>query len=80
MLFTDAIRIYLESFRLPGESQKIERIMSCFAGRFYEQNKDGKGEDKKLALLLFYRGHTTKTNTATEKQGQRERGEIRLDG
>ncbi|KAJ8907522.1 hypothetical protein NDN08_007633 [Rhodosorus marinus] len=37
--FTDAIRIYLESFRLPGEAQKISRIMSSFADRYYKQNE-----------------------------------------
>lgn len=33
-LFDDAIRQYLSSFRLPGEAQKIDRIMQKFASRF----------------------------------------------
>lgn len=37
--FTECLRIYLESFRLPGESQKIDRIVESFANRFYVQNK-----------------------------------------
>lgn len=40
--FTECLRIYLESFRLPGEAQKIDRIVESFATRFYEQNMPGK--------------------------------------
>ncbi|GAX26099.1 hypothetical protein FisN_42Hh007 [Fistulifera solaris] len=36
--FDDAIRYFLSSFRLPGEAQKIDRIMEKFAERFTEQN------------------------------------------
>lgn len=38
-LFTESLRVYLESFRLPGESQKIDRIVQSFANRYFEQNK-----------------------------------------
>ncbi len=31
MPFEEAIRLYLESFRLPGEAQKIYRIMDSWA-------------------------------------------------
>ena len=31
--FLDALRIFLGSFRLPGESQKIDRLMEKFAQR-----------------------------------------------
>lgn len=37
--FTDCIRLYLESFRLPGEAQKIDRIVECFSKSFYAQNR-----------------------------------------
>lgn len=37
--FTDSLRVFLESFRLPGESQKIDRIMFSFAQRYYDQNR-----------------------------------------
>lgn len=37
--FTECLRIFLESFRLPGESQKIDRIVESFADRFHGQNK-----------------------------------------
>jgi brefeldin A-inhibited guanine nucleotide-exchange protein len=31
--FLDALRIFLGSFRLPGEAQKIDRLMEKFAQR-----------------------------------------------
>ncbi|XP_059144360.1 brefeldin A-inhibited guanine nucleotide-exchange protein 1-like isoform X2 [Physella acuta] len=45
MDFTDmdivsALRKFLEGFRLPGESQKIDRLMEKFASRYYECNKE----------------------------------------
>jgi brefeldin A-inhibited guanine nucleotide-exchange protein len=36
--FVKAIRLLLQSFRLPGEAQKIDRIMEKFADRFVETN------------------------------------------
>jgi len=38
MAFDDAIRYYLSGFRLPGEAQKIDRIMEVFAARYTDQN------------------------------------------
>ena len=43
MNFTDmdivsGLRKFLEGFRLPGESQKIDRLMEKFASRYYECN------------------------------------------
>lgn len=38
--FDDAIRLYLSGFRLPGEAQKIDRIMEKFAEKYYLQNRD----------------------------------------
>ncbi|KAL7467733.1 hypothetical protein ACHAXS_007976 [Conticribra weissflogii] len=40
LLFDDAIRLFLSGFRLPGEAQKIDRIMEKFAERFTRQNTD----------------------------------------
>ncbi len=36
--FVPAIRKFLEGFRLPGEAQKIDRLMEKFASRFCECN------------------------------------------
>jgi len=38
--FDDAIKMYLSGFRLPGEAQKIDRIMEKFAERYTTQNTD----------------------------------------
>jgi len=38
LMFDDAIRNFLSGFRLPGEAQKIDRIMEKFAERFTFQN------------------------------------------
>lgn len=35
MKFDKAIRIFLNGFRLPGEAQKIDRIMEKFAERYF---------------------------------------------
>lgn len=40
LLFDDAIRLYLSGFRLPGEAQKIDRIMEKFAEFYTRQNDD----------------------------------------
>lgn len=40
MMFDDAIRLFLSGFRLPGEAQKIDRIMEKFAERFTHQNPE----------------------------------------
>ncbi|KAJ3129512.1 guanine nucleotide exchange protein for ADP-robosylation factor [Physocladia obscura] len=38
MPFVTALRTFLQSFRLPGESQKIDRFMLKFAGRYVQGN------------------------------------------
>jgi brefeldin A-inhibited guanine nucleotide-exchange protein len=40
MEFDDAIRFFLAGFRLPGEAQKIDRVMEKFAERYTRQNLD----------------------------------------
>lgn len=34
--FQDAIRLFLSRFRLPGEAQKIDRILEAFANSYYQ--------------------------------------------
>jgi brefeldin A-inhibited guanine nucleotide-exchange protein len=36
--FVQALRIFLQSFRLPGEAQKIDRYMLKFAERYIAEN------------------------------------------
>uniref|UniRef100_A0A8C3GRN9 ADP ribosylation factor guanine nucleotide exchange factor 2 n=1 Tax=Cairina moschata TaxID=8855 RepID=A0A8C3GRN9_CAIMO len=37
--FVSALRMFLEGFRLPGEAQKIDRLMEKFAARYIECNQ-----------------------------------------
>ncbi|KAH9518440.1 Brefeldin A-inhibited guanine nucleotide-exchange protein 1 [Bulinus truncatus] len=39
MDIVSAMRKFLEGFRLPGESQKIDRLMEKFASRYFECNQ-----------------------------------------
>jgi len=48
-----ALRSFLESFRLPGESQKIERLMEAFADRFWATG-DVPFASKDAAFVLSY--------------------------
>lgn len=45
--FVSALRHFLEGFRLPGEAQKIDRLMEKFASRYCECNT------RYLLALLF---------------------------
>ncbi|KAG8097740.1 hypothetical protein GUJ93_ZPchr0013g35005 [Zizania palustris] len=48
-----ALRLFLETFRLPGESQKIQRVLEAFSDRYYEQSSQAFA-NKDTALLLAY--------------------------
>lgn len=37
--FVSALRLFLQGFRLPGEAQKIDRLMEKFAARYLECNQ-----------------------------------------
>jgi Sec7-like guanine-nucleotide exchange factor len=54
MEFDKAIRKMLNSFRLPGESQKIERIMECFAEQYHDQNPNGVFKHADAVFVLSY--------------------------
>ena len=40
MDFESSFRMFLESFRLPGEAQKIARVMEAFGAEYYAQCPD----------------------------------------
>ncbi|KAF5799791.1 putative Sec7 domain, guanine nucleotide exchange factor, Sec7 domain superfamily [Helianthus annuus] len=48
-----ALRVFLETFRLPGEAQKIHRVVEAFSERYYQQSPDILA-NKDAALLLSY--------------------------
>ncbi|XP_020524408.1 ARF guanine-nucleotide exchange factor GNL2, partial [Amborella trichopoda] len=49
-----ALRTYLETFRLPGESQKIQRILEAFAEKFYSDQETEMFADKDAVFVLCY--------------------------
>lgn len=51
--FDLAIRHFLSGFRLPGEAQKIDRLMEKFAERYYLQNKDVFASADMAFILAF---------------------------
>jgi golgi-specific brefeldin A-resistance guanine nucleotide exchange factor 1 len=51
----EALRMLLESFRLPGESQQIERVMNSFASVYYAAaaaSPDGSGDASRAAAAV----------------------------
>lgn len=52
----DALRTMLRQFRLPGEPEKIDRIMQRFADRFVEANKFGSIAKPDVAYVLVSAG------------------------
>ncbi len=53
MPFDLAIRFFLRGFRLPGEAQKIDRLMERFAERYYLQNKEEFASADMAFILAF---------------------------
>ncbi len=53
MAFDMAIRFFLGGFRLPGEAQKIDRLMEKFAERYYLQNRDSFASADMAFILAF---------------------------
>ncbi|KAH1196682.1 ARF guanine-nucleotide exchange factor GNOM [Glycine max] len=53
MTLDTALRVFLETFRLPGESQKIHRVLEAFSERYYEQSPHILA-NKDAALVLSY--------------------------
>ncbi|KAL7423231.1 guanine nucleotide exchange protein for ADP-robosylation factor [Cryptotrichosporon argae] len=52
--FTDALRMYLQTFRLPGEAQKIDRFMLKFAERYIQQNPSTHFANAGTAYVLAF--------------------------
>ncbi|KAK7314494.1 hypothetical protein VNO77_33019 [Canavalia gladiata] len=54
MVLDTALRFYLESFWLPGESQKIQRILEAFSERFFDHQSSELFASKDTVLILCY--------------------------
>ena len=52
--FDMAIRVYLESFRLPGEAQKINRIMESFGTAYHAQQCAALFRNADAVYILAY--------------------------
>ncbi|KIK65294.1 hypothetical protein GYMLUDRAFT_38736 [Collybiopsis luxurians FD-317 M1] len=52
--FVDALRLFLQSFRLPGEAQKIDRYMLKFAERYVAGNTQTIFANADTAYVLAY--------------------------
>ncbi|KAF8265707.1 hypothetical protein EI94DRAFT_1734979 [Lactarius quietus] len=52
--FVDALRTFLQAFRLPGEAQKIDRYMLKFAERYIEGNAQTPFANADAAYVLSY--------------------------
>ena len=75
MPFSAALRHFLSLFRLPGEAQKIDRIMERFAAHFVEDNPDGVLQNADTAYVLAYSAimlHTDAHNPSVTKKMTQE--------
>ncbi|PFH46320.1 hypothetical protein AMATHDRAFT_7967 [Amanita thiersii Skay4041] len=52
--FVDALRVFLQAFRLPGEAQKIDRYMLKFAERYIAGNSKTPFANADAAYVLAY--------------------------
>ncbi|EGF98164.1 uncharacterized protein MELLADRAFT_46109 [Melampsora larici-populina 98AG31] len=53
MRFTEAMRNFLQAFRLPGEAQKIDRFMLKFAERYFQGNPGTLANAETAYVLAF---------------------------
>lgn len=51
--FDVGLRLFLDSFRLPGEAQKIDRIVESFGKHFYKQRPDIFKEPDVVYVLAY---------------------------
>lgn len=54
MKFVDAMRLFLQSFRLPGESQKIDRFMLKFAETYFKSHTNSVFAQADTLYVLSY--------------------------
>jgi brefeldin A-inhibited guanine nucleotide-exchange protein len=56
LLFVDALRTFLQPFRLPGEAQKIDRFVLKFAERYIAGNPKTPFANAGLCTIILRRG------------------------
>lgn len=52
--YLESLRKFLEAFKLPGEAQKIDRLVESFGSKYYEQNLNGEIKSKDAAYILAF--------------------------
>nr|4D7R_A Chain A, PROLINE/BETAINE TRANSPORTER, RALF [synthetic construct] len=52
--YLESLRRFLQSFKLPGEAQKIDRLVESFGTHYYEQNLNIDINSKDAAYILAY--------------------------
>jgi len=76
MLIDDALRLFLGGFRLPGEAQKIDRMMEKFSARYVENNPNTfPSADTAFVLsfsIMMLQTDLHNPNIAPEKKMKRE--------
>lgn len=50
--FSESLRLFLSTFRLPGEAQCIDRLMEAFAQRLYEGHNSCNADDNAAKTML----------------------------
>ena len=51
--FVPSLKILLQGFRLPGEGQKVDRIMEMFGDKYVKDNSDTVGTSECIYLLAY---------------------------
>ncbi|HJD68062.1 MAG TPA: T4SS guanine nucleotide exchange effector RalF [Rickettsia endosymbiont of Bembidion lapponicum] len=52
--YLKSLREFLKAFKLPGEAQKIDRLVESFGFKYHEQNLNGEVKSNDAAYILAY--------------------------
>jgi Sec7-like guanine-nucleotide exchange factor len=72
--FVDALRQFLQSFRLPGEAQKIDRFMLKFANRYVMQNPNAFANADTAYVLVIFSHYVEHRSTQQQSREANDEG------
>lgn len=75
--FVEGLRTFLKTFKLPGEAQKIDRLVQSFSGAYSQQNPDVVSNADAAYLLAF---QTIMLNTDLHNPSIPEKNKMTMDG
>lgn len=75
--FVEGLRTFLKTFKLPGEAQKIDRLVQSFSGAYFQQNPDVVSNADAAYLLAF---QTIMLNTDLHNPSIPEKNKMTVDG